>query len=256
MFYNSVVNNDQMADTYARAKTRLLLLDYDGVLAPIMPLPEQARPDKGTLQLLERLTADSRNVCVVISGRQRETLENWLGHLPLAFAAEHGLWRRDIGDEWEMTEAVASGWKQVVLDCMRRYEPLIAGAFIEEKYAALALHYRNEPDEEKADALAARLIHDLEPIVAKLSLRILDGKKVVEVLPAGVNKGAAARFWTTRPGWDFIMAAGDDVTDEALFQAVPAAAYSIKVGSGPTFARSTITSQPKFMQLLETLADL
>src|SRR5438132_6903173 len=85
----------KIVDAYKHATKRLLLLDYDGVLAPIVPLPEQAMPSKKMFALLEKLTADTRNTCVVVSGRDHETLDEWLGNLPLAFAAEHGLWRRD-----------------------------------------------------------------------------------------------------------------------------------------------------------------
>jgi trehalose 6-phosphate synthase/phosphatase len=255
MFYNSVVNNDQLADNYRQAKSRLLLLDYDGVLAPIRPLPEQAAPSREILKLLEKLTADPRNTCVVISGRPRETLDDWLGHLPLAFAAEHGLWHRSVRGEWEILSFFDLDWKPSVEAVMHQYESLLSGSFVEEKHAALAFHYRNTSSPQKTE-IVGRLVSDIEQVAASSSLQVLNGKKVVEVLPAGVDKGKAARFWLEARTWDFILAAGDDVTDEALFQAAPASAYSIKVGDRPTFARSTVNSQPKFMHLLKTLADL
>ncbi len=255
MFYNDAVNNDQMADDYLRAKRRLLLLDYDGVLAPIKTLPEQAAPDRATLQLLGKLTADPKNLCVVISGRPRETLDDWLGHLPLAFAAEHGLWHRSIGGEWGILSSFDTAWKPQIEAVMNRYVALLPGSFIEEKHAALGFHYRNALSVQETGTFIGQLLGDLKQ-AAGHELQILDGKKVVEVLPAGVDKGKAANFWLEAEAWDFILAAGDDVTDEALFRVVPSSAYSVKVGSGPTLAHSTVNSQPQFMQLLKNLADL
>src|SRR5438128_2988726 len=108
------MSKNEIIDAYRHAKNRLLLLDYDGVLAPIMPLPEQAAPSKKTRHILEELTNDPHTTCVVISGRPRETLDEWLGDLCLSFAAEHGLWRREYGSEWGLTCRVPTEWKHDV----------------------------------------------------------------------------------------------------------------------------------------------
>lgn len=245
------MNKSDVTEAYRRAKTRLILLDYDGVLAPIVPLPEQAAPSKKIRRLLEELAGDTRNTCVVVSGRHRETLEEWLGDLPLSFAAEHGLWRRSPHSEWDFALTVRTEWKQAVREIMRRYEVLMAGSFIEEKYAGVGIHYRNVVED--TSNLIESLLRDLQPVAASLELKVLDGKKVVEVIPAGVDKGTAAGFWLNAKKWDFILGAGDDVTDEALFKALPAAAYSIKVGDGITHARMRVSSQSEFVVFLETL---
>jgi trehalose 6-phosphate synthase/phosphatase len=246
------MENSTIVNSYKIATKRLLLLDYDGVLAPIMPLPEQAAPNEEIYTLLEKLTADPRNTCVIVSGRPHETLDEWLGHLPLAFAAEHGLWRREPRDDWVFALEVETDWKATVRATMERYVELLPGSFLEEKHAGVGFHYRTATADD-ARQTVEELIRELEPSVDTFSLKLLDGKKVVEIIPSGVDKGSAANFWLNMHGWDFILAAGDDVTDEALFEVLPSSAYSIKVGDGATIARATVPSQPEFMRLLKAL---
>ncbi|MGN6567651.1 MAG: bifunctional alpha,alpha-trehalose-phosphate synthase (UDP-forming)/trehalose-phosphatase, partial [Flavipsychrobacter sp.] len=75
---------------YMYAQKRLLFLDYDGTLVPFTRRPEDAFPDTEVLRTLERLGNDIKNNVVVISGRDKATLDKWLGHLPLNIVAEHG----------------------------------------------------------------------------------------------------------------------------------------------------------------------
>lgn len=251
------MEKSQLADAYRRADSRLLLLDYDGVLAPIATLPEQAYPRPKVLALLGKLTADTRNTCVIISGRHHQVLDDWLGKLPLDFAAEHGAQRRLAGGAWEMTGVLPDdSWKAEVQAVMRSCAEALDGAFTEEKPAAVGLHYRAVADQAKAVAAMDMLCVELEPLARRRSLRVLHGKKVVEVVPATVDKGAAARFWLDQKQWPFILAAGDDVTDEALFAAVPPEAWSVKVGDGPTAAHLRVGTQPEFIELLESLVVL
>jgi trehalose 6-phosphate synthase/phosphatase len=70
-----------------------------------------------------------------------------------------------------------------------------------------------------------------------------------------VGKGRAALRWISQDEkqWDFIMAAGDDWTDEDLFEVLPASAHSIKVGLGNSHARFNINSVQEMRLLLKEL---
>lgn len=236
---------------YTQATRRLLLLDYDGVLAPIVSQPEQAAPTDELRRLLRQLSDDVRNTIVIISGRPHETLDEWLGDLKLQFAAEHGLWRRTETLQWQIASDVDLAWMSEVEAIMIRSIQHTTGGMIEQKHGAVALHYRNIP---AADFNAAAVVAQLKPIVTTRSLGLLDGKKVIEVVAEGVDKGAAAQFWLQLADWDFICGFGDDVTDEALFEAVPDQAFSIKVGPGETAASSRLEAQPEAIELLKLMA--
>ena len=90
-------------------------------------------------------------------------------------------------------------------------------------------------------------------LTTNLDIGVLEGSKVIEVKNGAVNKGRAAMVWISREPWDFILAIGDDLTDEDIFAALPESAYSIKVGLGPTKARFNIGSQFEVTELLEEL---
>ena len=223
---------DEVLFAYTSAKRRLLLLDYDGTLVPFAPTPEGAKPDQQILELLTSLANHKNNTVVVISGRSAETLEQWLGMTGVDMVAEHGAKMRYAEDGvWHITEEDYSGeWKDQLRPVFEVFVDRTPGAILEEKGAALVWHYRRA-DPGLGELRAAELIQTLEGFVANTSLHILLGHKIVEVKPSMVSKGKAAHPWLTRePSSDFILAVGDDVTDEALFEAVPLDCWSVKVG--------------------------
>jgi trehalose 6-phosphate synthase/phosphatase len=81
----------------ASSRKRLFLLDYDGTLVGFKGRPAKAGPDREIIELLENLAGDRRNNLAIISGRDRKTLDRWLGKLEVHIVAEHGGWIREKG---------------------------------------------------------------------------------------------------------------------------------------------------------------
>jgi trehalose 6-phosphate synthase/phosphatase len=244
-------NKTKLLSDYRRSGRRLLLLDYDGTLIPFFGRPEEARPGHGLLSLLKELSHDPKNEVVIISGRDKKTMEEWFGTLELGLVAEHGVWIKQ--ETWTMLEPVKSGWKEEVRILLEPYVAETPGSFVEEKGFSLVWHYR-EADPELGSTTANRLIHDLLGPAKGLDLQILEGNKVVEFKDASINKGRAALQWTTRRSWNFVLAIGDDRTDEYMFQVLPKTAYSVKVGLDSSLARFYLRSQPDVLVLLKELA--
>lgn len=236
------------------AKRRLLLLDYDGTLVPFAPLPDLARPDDALRVLLARLCEDSRNTVVIISGRDRGTLGEWLGDLPLHLVAEHGAWIRPVGGEWGMLKPVDAAWKETIRPLMRMYTDRLPGSLVEEKDYSLAWHYRGAEPELAMDR-AKELVDDLVHYTANFDIQVLEGKKVVEIRNAGINKGAATLELIHAHEPDFVLAIGDDQTDEDVFRVVPATATTIRVGSLFSRARHSLADPAAVRALLARLAD-
>ncbi len=86
---------------------------------------------------------------------------------------------------------------------------------------------------------------------ASRELGLLEGSKVIEIKNIGINKGQAIRHWIPEKKWDFILAIGDDWTDEDVFTALPKSAYSIKVGLGPSQAKFNLNSVTDVRLLLK-----
>lgn len=249
-----VQNNAQnIVENFANAQSRLLLLDYDGTLAPLVPRPEQAKPTDELRQLLGDLAAKAQ--IVVISGRDHNVLDDWLGDLPLDFAAEHGLFYRENGADWQTSHDTDQSWKQPIKPLMQALCDELPKSLLEESDGTLNWHYRDVTNQTLARSKAEKLITDLQPLVSKLNLGMLDGSKVVTVKLGGVDKGRVAQHWLGKHDWDFILAAGDDTTDEFLFKAMPPKAYTLKVGQAETSARSRVATVQDFLNLLKSLVN-
>jgi trehalose 6-phosphate synthase/phosphatase len=240
----------QLIADYHHSTRRLLLLDYDGTLMPFFPRPEGAQPTENLLALLTGLAADPNNSVVIISGRCRATLESWLGSIDLGLVAEHGAWLKE--KDWELLEPFANEWKEEIRSILEMHMDRTPGSLIEEKECSLVWHYR-KADSELASLRARELKDALLHLTTNLDLGVLEGSKVMEIKHIGINKGRAAQRWLAKEQWDFILAIGDDVTDEDIFAVLPESAYSIKVGLGPSKARFNIALQHEVRELLQEM---
>ncbi|ALW86911.1 trehalose-6-phosphate synthase [Hymenobacter sedentarius] len=243
----------QLLRDYQAASHRLLLLDYDGTLVGFHPNPQRANPDAELLQLLGTLAHDPHNRVVIISGRDRTTLEKWLGHLPVGFIAEHGVWLRRVGEDWSLFQELRADWKPELRPVLEQYVRRTAGSFIEEKDYSLVWHYRRV-DAELGAVRARELMSHLTFITSNTDLQVLEGNKVIEIKTAGINKGTAASRWLSSDPPEFTLAIGDDRTDEDTFGALPPEAYTVKVGGAPrSLARYSIASPADVRTLLRSL---
>ncbi len=242
-----------------RGRPLCLLLDYDGTLSAIAPTPELAAPDAELRALLADLAGLPLHGVHIVSGRARETLEEWLGELPFHLWAEHGFWHRpartrdDADPAWTAAATLAEDWWVKVLPILESFTASTPGSRIETKSAALAWHYRLADEE-----FGARQAHELRMVLADAlsnqPLEVLEGKKVVEVRRRGVSKAAAAVFAAADvPAGTTLVAIGDDRTDEDLFAALPADAVTVRVGDGPTAARFRLPDVAAVRTLLRRL---
>jgi len=239
-------------EEFSTATHRILFLDYDGTLVPVARTPDQAHPDPEILRILRALTVDPRNRVIITSGRDRAVLEQWFGASGVDFIAEHGIWIKERGGEWKMILPVSKDWKSEIRQILEVYVDRTPGTFIEEKEFSLAWHFRNA-DSGLAKIRSIELREDLMLRSKNLHLALLEGDKVVEVKDSSINKGAAAIQWLRNSTYDFIVAVGNDRTDEDLFAALPETAYTIKVGSDLSVATYSLRSVDAVRKMLKEL---
>ncbi len=238
---------------YKNAKNRLIFLDYDGTLVPIEKFPELAVPHGNIKETLRSLSADYRNTVVIVSGRSREFIDLWLGDLPINLIAEHGACAKLSGKEWVTETPLDNEWKHEILSIMDRYVERCTGSLIEDKPSSLTWHYRNV-QKEFGLGRSHELKDELHAWVRRNpSFQVLEGNKVIEVKRVGYDKGSAALKYLDNKSHDFIIAVGDDKTDEDLFRAMPAEAVTIKVGLTASIARYNLRNQRLVIKLLEKL---
>lgn len=245
----------KMLQEYREATRRALLLDYDGTLIPFAQEPRMARPDVELVKLLTELGSDPANKVTIISGRPRQTLESWVGHLPISLIAEHGVWLRNQGEDWRMLKSMTTDWKESVRPILQLYVDRLPGALLEEKEFSLAWHYRRT-DPEQASLRAKELLDDLATFTRNIDLQVFEGNKVIEIRNSGVNKGTAGLDWLNQYSPDFILGIGDDWTDEDLFRALPPSAYSVRVGLANTAARYYLGDPGTVRRMLHELTEV
>ncbi|MDH5386769.1 MAG: trehalose-phosphatase, partial [Candidatus Aminicenantes bacterium] len=215
--------------------------------------PEDAKPDVELKRLLLLLAKKRKNQLAIVSGRDRLTMEQWLGDISCTLVAEHGAWIRvDPHSSWKAQKNISTEWKSQVMPILITYEARVPGSLVEDKEFGLAWHYR-KANPELGEIRSCELFDNLNEFLANTDLQLTHGKKVIEVRPGGVNKGQAAQNLFMKDAYDFVLALGDDWTDEDLFKALPDSGYTIKIGYGPTKARFFLDSPQSCRRFLHDL---
>ena len=249
---------EQLRDALAQNKRVALFLDYDGTLREIERDARAAKPTAELIALIALLRARKNVDVTLISGRTAEDLEAWFGELDIGLVAEHGAAVRRAGTrEWEQLDRnVSYHWKDEIRGVLRLYEQSTPGSSVEEKRTSLVWHHR-KTDPEFGTWKANELMHELSTMLANEPVKIRHGRKIVEVTAEQVSKGIAVRRLLSEKQYDFILCAGDDQTDESMFEieaasfvAVAADFVSIKVGSYPSRARFRMRDPAAFRDFL------
>ncbi len=260
-----------LAETFKRAQRPLLLLDYDGVLAPHVSDPTKAAPSKSLKSVLDRLSHIDKLSMAVVSGRGQKELEAWLGDLPISLVAEHGAMIRPYKNSghsgngskkpnhasWKRLTSVSPDWQDSVRPILEKYALKTPGAFVEVKNFSLVWHYRSaSPYYAQKHLIILRRI--LRPFAKVHGLGVYNGNKILEIKPTDINKGDATGQlldqYAADKKPDFILCIGDDYTDEDMFESLPLSAYTVKVGRGQTAARYRLRSSEEVYGLLKKLA--
>mmetsp|Transcript_36265 Transcript_36265/g.91306 ORF Transcript_36265/g.91306 Transcript_36265/m.91306 type:complete len:413 (+) Transcript_36265:130-1368(+) len=249
---------------------KALFLDYDGTLREFEARPEMATPTPEIIDLLTRMNAREDFTPHIISGRDAAFLEAHFGRFDrFTLIAEHGFQISQPGSErhWELWEQYGGNvrtfkdhenWKVIMRAEIERLVRASPGSHLEEKQSALVWHYREVASEAQAEAAAVNAVSDLECLREKEKIKdvkISHGHKVVEVSYRNVRKGLVMRRLCEEKalfGEPFtgVLAAGDDVSDETMFDAAPRDFLTIKVGQASTLARFRVDSPQQLRQFL------
>ena len=238
---------------YKKAKNRLILLDYDGTLKDFVKSPHEkhSRPTAKIKKFLKSLSKDQRNKVIIVSGRPRNTMENYFANIDLDLVAEHGGWMYDASG-WIKSSLVAKKWKKHLKPILEQFVARTPGSELEEKDFSFVWHY-SQVSPDLAYVRKEELKKNVRSALKTDEIGIFDGHKIVEIKPKRMNKGVIVAELLAKNQWDFILAIGDDYTDEDMFRALPASAYSINVGMQVTNARFQLNSVKEVLELINSL---
>jgi trehalose 6-phosphate synthase/phosphatase len=241
-----------LIEQYRKANKRLILLDYDGTLITFFSNPSDAIPGDNLMEVLEKLNTEKNDLCI-ISGRNSDWFDKWFIQLNIHIISEHGGCIKFKGQQWVKKETGPDNWKDAVKQVMNRYVQECPATFIEEKGYAIVWHYR-KANANQGSLLAGQLYKEFKDQFTNENLEVFSGKKIVEVKIKGINKGAAIKQFLTNTTYDFILAVGDDYTDEAMFKELAGVnnSFTIKVGNDASLAQYNLYTPQMVISLLET----
>jgi trehalose 6-phosphate phosphatase len=244
----------------ADAAAAALVLDFDGVLAPVVEDPETSAIAEPTAESLAQLAA-SLGMVAVISGRPASFLVEKVRVPGIRLLGSYGM--EQVTDGNGQLSPAAAAW---LADVGRARETLagllgtLPGVRIEAKPASVAVHWRQAADQ---DAAAAQVESATAEVAAATGLRLEPGKLVIELRPPiDIDKGSAvaALIREARPA--VTAYAGDDLGDLPALRVVrQAGGYALAVDHGaetdPTLlaaAEEVIAGTDGFAQWLAKLA--
>jgi len=227
---------------------RALFLDYDGTLTPIVRDPAMALPSQQLTALLGKLSKRPDLDVYIISGRKERFLQKHFGDYPFTLVAEHGYRVREPNEDWKIfNDKVDLSWKEQISEILHLYADSTPGTRVENKTSALVWHYR-QADPEFGRWKATELLGELREAAANMPVEIRQGKKIIEIGSQQVSKGAIVSHRMERYAW--ALCAGDDKTDETMFELRDNRIITVKVGDGETSAGHRIGSPGDLIALL------
>lgn len=241
----------QLHEALSEEKRIALFLDYDGTLREIERDARAATPSDALMTLLREFQHHENVDLTIISGRTPADLDAWFGEHDIALIAEHGAAVRRVGTrEWEeLDRNVSYAWKDEIRSVLRLYEQSTPGSSVEEKRTSLVWHHR-KTDPEFGTWKANELMHELGTMLANEPVKIRHGRKIVEVTADQVSKGGAVRRLLSEKQYDVMLCAGDDQTDESMFEIEAEGLITIKIGSEPSRARYRLRDPAAFRKFL------
>lgn len=228
---------------FASIERILVGSDYDGCLAQIVEDPAAAMPDESALEALRILSQLPATDVAIISGRSLTELERLVGaKADIVLVGTHGAEREAAGLVHHGVEAVATTLGPLAESA--------EGVKVEVKPSAVAVHYRQAPDQEAA-------VHEqMTQLATETGGRLIPGKMVYELVFGSHSKGSAVEALRSEFRAGAVFFIGDDTTDEDVFEQLAPPDVGVKVGEGHTSAAFRIAGQSEVAPLLHKLASL
>jgi len=242
---------DGVIKSYRNARSRLILLDYGGTIVSndnldnlmrfqqVKQIKAPSMPTPNMINALKALCEDKRNTVIVVSGKEKHSLTNTIGHIPhLGLAAEHGMFiswpnKSKHGSKRRWETLVPDGdrsWRSLAISIMEVYTSRTHGSYIEETEMKVLWQYR-DADPEFGHLQAKEIEDHLVNVLRNFPVDILHAGMeeggYVEVRPTGVNKGVLAMHTiqnfpliAAASKVDFALVLGDDHCDEPMLSVV------------------------------------
>ncbi|CAH0021078.1 unnamed protein product [Clonostachys rhizophaga] len=245
---------------YQQSQRRLFILDYEGTLVSWGSISQIiATSPQRTLDILNDLLLDERNIVYVMSGRRPEELERVFRRVPnLGLIAENGCFLKESSsNDWiEMADTnQINSWKDSVRPILSYFLERTPGAELEERHCSLVFHYKGSDDPEAATRLAAECATHVNDACESQRVHAIPQEGYIIVEPIDWSKKTAAckvfeklHQQPESTPVDFLMVVGDGREDEKVFKWANRLhensvkeVVTVSLGSRSTEATATLT---------------
>jgi trehalose 6-phosphate phosphatase len=206
---------DRIARRIRRNPRVVMFLDFDGTLVRIASLPGNVRLEDGMRDVLRKLAAHPNVTLVVISGRQRAELQNYIGIRKIRYMGLYG-WERNGNRRVPFPDRVALA--RMLVELLAKL-PAYPGVWIEPKRSTFSVHLKGASGETQRQ-MRQQVRKRVKPL--RETLKVMGNLRDVEVAPVSIgDKGVAVRKFLDEPGVSGALPIyfGDDYSDEPAFAA-------------------------------------
>ncbi len=241
---------NKIKSNFMSSSRKLVMLDYDGTLIDFNDKPKLAIPSQRLNILIDNICKQKNTDVYIISGRDQKFLSKHFDNFNINLIAEHGYFKKHANENWLEPNFIENqDWMADILPIFEAFTDRTPGTFIEKKKTSLVWHYRKTDPE-----LASERVVEFKTVLNSLAsdeLQILDIVKGIEVSRGTINKGKSVIDILSDKKYDFILCAGDDITDESMFASLSKEAFSIKIGRKKTKANYFVDSPDELISILE-----
>jgi len=237
----------ELQTAYHTAGKRLLLLDYNGTVTPHSAAAVPAQPEIRIKKLLLEIAGDSKNNLVIISDYRKSLLQEILPEPQITLIANSEIAVR-INGEWQQIEVLSNVWKTEIKPFLESCANRTPGSVVLEKKYSLTINF-DKVEKELAEIRSRELKEEISRFTQQEDLRVYEGGREIQIRNTAINKGRFISGYL-QEGYDFILAAGDDWTNEPMFENLPLSAWTIRIGIDATRARFSLKIQEDFSSLL------
>ena len=241
---------NKIKSNFMSSSRKLVMLDYDGTLIDFNDKPKLAIPSQRLNILIDNICKQKNTDAYIISGRDQKFLSKHFDNFNINLIAEHGYFKKYANENWLEPNFIENqDWMADILPIFEAFTDRTPGTFIEKKKTSLVWHYRKTDPE-----LASERVVEFKTVLNSLAsdeLQILDIVKGIEVSRGTINKGKSVIDILSVKKYDFILCAGDDITDESMFTSLSKEAFSIKIGRKKTKANYFVDSPDELISVLE-----
>lgn len=247
----------KILDAMDLSRDTALYCDYDGTLTPIVENPDDARLTDQQRDFITEVAGNDHITLLLISGRPISTLKDLSRLNNITWVGSHG-YEIEHPDGKKDTTIDRSVWENMKDNLSERFDELLDkfdGSAMEMKTGSFAFHYRQVKSEEKSAAQEEALAL-VDALSSKYDLNTIHGKEVIEIKPAGFDKGVALlkirEMLNTTDDNELYL--GDDTTDKDAMDALPEKAINVWVGNElPEEANYLVDSVDDIYELLKKI---